>query len=297
MTKRILVLIFFLLLLAVSIPAAAAQSTAPQSFSMLPADQPATYTVFFPVAARDFYPGMVKIPAGNFIRGCDPAHNAGLTCDASEMPSKTIYLDAYYMDVTEVTNGQYAQCEAEGACSAPRYNSSFKRTSYYDNPAYANYPVIYVYHHQAAAYCSWAGKRLPTEAEWEKAARGSIGARVFPWGDTAPSCSLANYWYGLASCGGDTEAVESYAGGASPYGVLNMSGNVAEWVSDWYGDTYYSTGPTINPTGPTHGEYYVLRGGSWFSPSGELPVSRRIRYGYATSSNGNIGFRCAITAP
>jgi eukaryotic-like serine/threonine-protein kinase len=257
-----------------------------------PADDEYDEFVYLPIIAKPFMPRMVLVSAGSFQRGCDSEHNGGYACSLDELPLRTIYLDAYRIDNAEVTNGQYALCVAAGGCSAPYSNSCGTRSWYYGNPDFANYPVVNVSWYQASAYCVWAGKRLPTEAEWEKAARGASDTRAYPWGDVAPTCALANFYYGGANCVGDTTAVGSYPSGASPYGALDMAGNVLEWVNDWYAEDYYSVSPGSNPQGPATGTYRVVRGGGFLYEDRLMRVAYRL-IGKPTIMSSTIGFRCA----
>jgi formylglycine-generating enzyme required for sulfatase activity len=232
----------------------------------------------------------ILIPAGSFQMGCDSS-NPAETCSSNEQPLHTVTLDAYYIDKYEVTNARYKACVDAGGCTAPGSVNSSTRRPYYSTSTYADYPVVWVTWDQASAFCAWAGGRLPTEAEWEKAARGSSDTRKYPWGDSAPDCTKTNYWP-LPACVGDTSRVGSYPSGASPYGVMDMAGNVWEWVNDRYGSDYYSVSPGVNPQGPATGSWRVLRGGSWSYDGFNVRSADR---GYFLPGNWGSdggGFRC-----
>jgi serine/threonine-protein kinase len=184
-------------------------------------------------------------------------------------------------------NAMYLKCDEENVCDPPRASSSRTRPSYYGNHEFDEYPVIHVSWVDAKSYCEWAGRRLPTEAEWEKAARGTDG-RIYPWGNDAPTINLANFG-GLL---GDTTSVTDYVEGASPYRSLNMAGNVWEWVADFYELSYYGKSRASNPPGPLAGENRVMRGGSWTDYASTVKSTHR--YGnYPLDTSSFIGFRCA----
>ena len=226
----------------------------------------------------------VYVPSGQFLMG---SPDTDPVAGKEEKPQHSVYLSVYWIDQTEVTNAMYSRCVREGVCRAPQETRSKTRPAYFDDPAFGNYPVIYVAWQDADTYCRWAGRRLPSEAEWEKAARGDDG-RVYPWGEYPPGPGMANF----NNYVGDTRAVGSYPAGASPYGALDMAGNVAEWVADWYHADYYPVSPASNPTGPETGEFRVLRGGSWFNLQRAMRVAFRLS-NYPDLQSDTVGFRCA----
>jgi len=195
---------------------------------------------------------------------------------------------AFVLDRYEVTNARYQACVRAGACAAPSLQSSNARAHYFDDPAFADYPVIFVSWKQAQAFCAFAGGRLPSEAEWERAAVGSDSPRTYPWGESPPDCAKANF----AGCVGDTDRVGRRLAGASPYGALDMAGNVWEWTADWYDAGYYSASPGQDPRGPESGRLKVMRGGCWVSGESTLRTTCR-KPSLPSSWAPNVGFRCA----
>ena len=223
---------------------------------------------------------MVYVPAGEFSMGYENG-------EGDESPVHSVFLDSYYIDQTEVSNTKYAHCVAANACTEPR---SFT-DSHYGDTQYDNFPVINVDWYQANSYCIWVERYLPSEAQWEKAARGTDGC-IYPWGNDEPDSELVNF----NKYKGDATPVNSYFQGVSPYGVLNMAGNVREWVADWYDASYYSTQEIwANPTGPGETGDHVLRGGSWYENANGIRAMDRY-WGARTRWSRFIGFRCAMDA-
>jgi iron(II)-dependent oxidoreductase len=229
---------------------------------------------------------MIRIPEGEFWMGS----RAGEGAD-DEHPEHEVHLSEYFVDKCAVTNRQYKQfCDATGHSVPP--DPKFEGMSHYFNH-FPDHPVINVSWDDAKAYCEWADKRLPTEAEWEKAARGE-DRRTYPWGNEAPDSE----GFQRANLEGDddghkyTAPVEEYERGASPYGCLNMAGNVWEWCSDWYDEKYYGRSPIKNPPGPSPCSSRVCRGGSWLNGARHLRCANRGRNGPANRSS-RLGFRCA----
>ena len=263
-----------------------------ETFTPIPAyetEPPFTPTPQWPTEITDSKGvDMVLVPVGQFTMGNDNGN-------ADEKPAHEVYLFNYYIDKFEVTNALYRACVDVGECRL--WVRSPMRPNYYNNSEFDNYPMIEVDWDMAKTYCEWRQTRLPSEAEWEKAARGTDG-RTYPWGEGL-DCSRANYRNGDAYCVGNTTAVGIYESGKSVYGVYDLIGNVNEWVNDLYSETYYDTLPapntniaTTNPLGPETGSSRVLRGGSWSSYVYQVNSTVRaskIPYGY---SSNDIGFRC-----
>lgn len=211
-----------------------------------------------------------------------------------EKPSHSVYLDGFWIDQTEVTNQMYQSCVEDSACELP-----IAIADNYSLSSSLNHPVVNVSWYDAVSYCGWVGRELPSEAQWEKAATWDDTNKVknlFPWGSSEIDCTLANYgsYDGYTACIGSTTVVGSYPNGASYYGVLDMIGNVAEWVNDWHDPDYYANSPFSNPSGPSSGSAKVLRGGSWYPvwgkyyyPTNRIPI-------YPTQISSAVGFRCSM---
>jgi len=224
----------------------------------------------------------VDLPGGTFTMGTDAPHWPDAT------PAHEVTVSAFSLDRYEVSNAAFAACVACGVCEPPEQDGSFSgREPYYGNEQYEGYPVIYVTWHQAKAFCEGLGSRLPTEAEWELAARGTAG-RSFPWGNDDATPGHANFEYTF----GDTTPVTDLSQGSTPEGAANMAGNVWEWVADTWAAGYYAASPPADPKGPEEGPLKVARGGSYGSTSAQIrPYARASFLGTGTYSN--VGFRCA----
>lgn len=225
----------------------------------------------------------VFIPAGEFLMGAslnDPM------AQADEFPQHAVYLGDYWIDQHEVTNAQYAVCVYAGACSKPYDIATYNPNKYYEDLEYANRPVVYVTLYQAREYCEWVHGNLPTEAQWEKAARGTDG-RIYPWGDEEPNVDMLDIGHSLAimlpTC--------VYTGSNSPYGLCDMAGNVSEYVLDDYDPTFYSHSPYVNPIAEQGGEI-IVKGGSFLDVWYALRSSARSTFGYGDTGADFIGFRC-----
>jgi len=230
--------------------------------------------------AKDGVP-MVLVPAGTFWMGLPE----GVGLD-DEQPRHKVSLDAYYIDKYEVTTERYAKFLEFAGWQKPLNWDMVKF------PDHATRPVVGVTWSDADAYCRINGRRLPTEAEWEKAARGT-NERPFPWGENKPDATLALFGQMTKFSYDLLTPVGSYPGGEGPYGAFDLAGNVAEWVQDWYDGEYYREGPEKNPQGPRKGQYKMVRGGSWSDMPVYLLSGSRTSKVPPETRNAFIGFRCA----
>ncbi|MCB8929306.1 MAG: SUMF1/EgtB/PvdO family nonheme iron enzyme [Ardenticatenaceae bacterium] len=225
---------------------------------------------------------MILIPGGSFLMGSE-------TGEPNERPEHPVTLDAYFIDQFEVTNEEYLACVADGGCTQTGLRNSFRRAGYRDDPVFAGYPVMGVTWSQANAYCEWAGKRLPTEAEWEFAASGPDNF-TWPWGNEFDARLSA-------ASSLDTEAVDNFVNGVSPFGVFNMAGNVNEWVLDRFDANFYANSPEENPVNLDSGTSQIYRGGSFDNTNGAFFTTSRRFVVSGNTFDVDIGFRCAQDTP
>lgn len=223
---------------------------------------------------------LIYIPAGEFFMG---SNQYDRDLETNEVPQHRVSLDAFWISQTQVTNAMFAQCVDTGACA---YSAGHQINPRYLDPAYADHPIVYVTWQSAQDYCTWSGGRLPTEAEWEKAARGTEGQK-YTWGNSTPTGEQVN----TDNIVGDTTPVGQYPQGASVYSVLDMGGNVREWVWDWYDPYYYQYSEVDNPMGPASGEKKVLKGASYSDMLRYARPANRLAHD-PTSPGINRGFRC-----
>ncbi len=265
--------------------------------------------------------GMSVVHKGKFWMGCKPEIDG--KCEESDKPGREVYLDMFFIDRTEVTVAQYKSCVDSGSCSAkgldvPSWDGKEQKdwawACNWAKPGREQHPMNCISWSQANTYCKWLDKRLPTEAEWEKAARGT-DARKYAWGNTEyadlaksgkkvaniadeaahrrdPKWTVAKgYDDGFAA----TSPVASFPDGRSPCGAFDMTGNVLEWVADWYDADYYKKGPASNPKGPEKGDMHVARGGAWYGEPSTTRIS--LRWPNPIRRLVAVGFRCAATPP
>jgi formylglycine-generating enzyme required for sulfatase activity len=234
---------------------------------------------------------MVRVPEGEFPMGVPKAARDG---GVDERPNHDVFVDTFYIDTYEVTNGRYLQFITETGHRTPQHPSDPSKGLWQGNimpESIVDLPVINVDWYDADSFCKWAGKRLPTEAEWEKAAKGPNDWR-FPWGNVEPTDRHLNYnqvWHGEATL----VPVGIYEAGKSPYGAYDMAGNVWEWVADWYDPNYYSKSPARNPQGPETGTHKVLRSSGWQVETPQVRIFTRIKM-EPLGRNHSTGFRCAM---
>jgi len=231
---------------------------------------------------------MVLVPAGEFFMGNPDEDDAHY----DENPCHKVYLDAFWIDCHEVTNRHYKAFLDDTGHEAPYVDTEWAYPYNWKNGSYpagrADHPVVLVSWEDAAAYAAWAGKRLPTEAEWEKAARGGLVKQYYPWGNTIDE-THASYFTSI-TIKNEMKPVGSLM--QNPYGIYDIAGNVWEWCADWYGKTYYRVSPDENPKGPEKGQYRVFRGGSWTNNEEFLRCSERAKNAPVYRSH-MLGFRCA----
>jgi sulfatase modifying factor 1 len=236
-------------------------------------------------------PNLLEIPGGTFDMGCIEADGA---CDPENQPAHSVTLSPYWIEATEVTVAAYKECVDAGGCTEPGVDVPCS----YGSPLATQHPINCVNWQQATDYCAWKGRRLPTEAEWEFAARGNTG-RPYPWGSAEASCAFAHMFvmtseqstFGCDT--NDTAPVGSYPDGATLYGGFDMAGNVEEWIADWFSETWYAESPANDPIGPAEGTQRVVRGGDYYDAATfNLRTMERARVN-PTLAAPERGFRCA----
>jgi len=265
------------------------ETSAPAATAIAPTETetpPPSATPFLTEIKDERNVTMIYVPAGEFTMGSDD------TGDIGSRPAHKVSVDAFYMDKYEVTNEMYDACVYAVECRKPKTLGSATRNTYFGNPTFSAYPVVFVEWRMASAYCAWRGARLPTEAEWEKAARGADDTRIYPWGGDKPDCSYANF----AGCLGDTAPVEQYDKGLSPYGIYGLSGNVWEWTSTLF--DYYPYDAEDGREDPQKLGKRIARGGAWNAfggNAGNVRLDTRLQLDPAYGG-AYVGFRCVRSA-